>query len=648
MKLHRIVAAVALAALAPSIAAAQQGRVERGMLVLENVPETPAETRELLLQYQNTRAAGFAGFVAGGKGMLVSTRFGETSQVHHVASPMGARRQLTFFHEPVSQIAPSPTDAGLFAFARDNGGDENYQIYLFDRASGAATMLSDGKGRKGAPIWSVDGKKLAWSTTLDAGRYGVVVGDPARPGERKSVFSGDGFWMPAGWSPDGAGLLLFRFISINESEIHLLDIASGDRRRINPSPQRIAYSDVRFSADGRSLYFTSDEEGEFLNLYRYDLSTGEKKNLTAGVDWDVTTAAVAPDGRSYAFVTNEAGRSRLYLRDARTDRALAAPDLPPGVIGGVDFSPDGGSLGFTFNTTDTPGDAYVWSLTARRPSLARWTESEIGGLDASRFVSPAFFDYPTFDEVDGAPRQIPAFIYKPAGEGPHPVIVSIHGGPEAQSRPVFSSLHQFWANELGAAVILPNVRGSTGFGKTYVTLDNAMKREDSVRDIGALLDWIETQPDLDKNRVVVYGGSYGGYMVLASLVHYNDRLAGGVNIVGISNFVTFLENTAEYRRDLRRAEYGDERDPEMRAFLESISPLNNADKITKPLFIIQGLNDPRVPASEADQILAAVKANGGTPWYMAAKDEGHGFAKKSNRDAMTEAVALFLEEVLSK
>jgi dipeptidyl aminopeptidase/acylaminoacyl peptidase len=201
-------------------------------------------------------------------------------------------------------------------------------------------------------------------------------------------------------------------------------------------------------------------------------------------------------------------------------------------------------------------------------------------------------------------------------------------------------------NELGAAVVAPNVRGSAGYGKDYLKLDNGMKRKDSVKDIGALLDWIAEQPDLDPEHVVVYGGSYGGYMVLASAVDYSDRLAGAVDIVGVSNFVTFLENTEDYRRDLRRAEYGDERDPEMRAFLESIAPSNHADKITKPLFIIQGANDPRVPASESEQMLASVRANETAAWYLLARDEGHGFNKKSNQDYMRQAVTVFLNDVL--
>jgi dipeptidyl aminopeptidase/acylaminoacyl peptidase len=259
---------------------------------------------------------------------------------------------------------------------------------------------------------------------------------------------------------------------------------------------------------------------------------------------------------------------------------------------------------------------------------------------------PELIDYPTFDEVDGQPRRIPAFVYRPAGEGPHPVIISIHGGPESQARPGFSSTYQLWIDRLGAAVVVPNVRGSSGYGKTYLKLDNGKLREDSVKDIGALLDWIATQPDLDASRVAVYGGSYGGYMVLASGVHFSDRLKAAVDIVGISNFVTFLENTQDYRRDLRRPEYGDERDPEMRAHLERISPLNNVERIRVPMFVVQGNNDPRVPVSEAEQMVAALREQGSPVWYMNALNEGHGFRKKENRDLFSEATILFFERYL--
>jgi dipeptidyl aminopeptidase/acylaminoacyl peptidase len=321
--------------------------------------------------------------------------------------------------------------------------------------------------------------------------------------------------------------------------------------------------------------------------------------------------------------------------------------LPVGLIGGVSFSPDGKRLALTLNTATSPSDAYVIDLAGAK--LARWTRSEVGGLDASTFVAPALVRFPTFDTVNGKPRTIPAFYYKPnkpAKTGKYPVVINIHGGPESQALPNFSPNAQFLANELGVAVLVPNVRGSSGYGKTYLTLDNGERREDSVKDIGALLDWIAKQPELDASRVGVQGGSYGGYMVLASLMHYPQRIKAGVDIVGISHFGTFLNNTESYRRDLRRAEYGDERDAKMKKVFDRISPLNNASKITSPLFVAQGKNDPRVPYTEAEQIVKAVRGNGQPVWYLLYADEGHGFQKKANADYYGAAAILFWQRNL--
>ncbi|MFQ6030764.1 MAG: alpha/beta hydrolase family protein, partial [Dehalococcoidia bacterium] len=337
----------------------------------------------------------------------------------------------------------------------------------------------------------------------------------------------------------------------------------------------------------------------------------------------------------------------LHLRRIRGWRPLPVPELPVGLIFGLEFKPDDTELAFTLNTPQTPSDTY--SLHIRKRRLTRWTFSEVGGLQTDNFIIPELIQYPTFDEVDGQPRMIPAFYYRPRDmEPPYPAVIAIHGGPEGQYRPHFSSTFLYWVNEMGIALLVPNVRGSAGYGKTYVQLDNGFKREESVRDIGALLDWIEDQPELDNDRIAVYGGSYGGYMVLACMTHYNDRLKTAVELVGISNFVTFLENTQDYRRDLRRAEYGDERDPHMREFLIRISPTTNAYKITKPMFIAQGLNDPRVPVGESEQIVDVIRANKGQVWYLLAKDEGHGFRKKTNRDFFRHATVLFWEEHLLK
>ena len=358
---------------------------------------------------------------------------------------------------------------------------------------------------------------------------------------------------------------------------------------------------------------------------------------------------MSEDGSRAAFTVNENGFSRLYLMDPSTHAYAAVDGIPTGLVGSLEFSPDGSQLGMTLNTPQTPSDSFTLEL-GKGPleygGLTRWTFSEVGRLDTESFVVPELVRFATFDSGKGGPDSIPAWVYRPAGEGPHPVIIDIHGGPEAQARPSFSSTTQMWVQKLGAAVIEPNVRGSDGYGKHYMSLDNGFKREDSVKDIGALLDWIATQPDLDQDRVAVFGGSYGGYMVLASAVHYSDRLKAAVDVVGISNFVTFLENTQSYRRDLRRVEYGDERDPEMRKHLEAISPLNSVEKMRVPLFVVQGQNDPRVPVTEAEQIVAALRANGQPVWYMNALNEGHGYRKKENRDIYQQAVVLFLRQFL--
>ncbi len=631
------VAAAAFVALGVS-ASAQEApqRVERGALRLENVPETPPDVAERLRQYVNTRSAGFADWLPDG-GMLIFTRFGDTVQLHRVDQPMGARTQLTFYEERITGASVRPRTNQIL-FTRDTGGDENFAGYMLDPATGHATLVTEAGTRNQGFIWSDDGEQIAWSFVPNADPdYDIYVGDP-RANSRRVLLEGEGAIYPIDYSSDGGRLLLGRYISIAESRLFVLDVASGQYAQLTPD-LTVSYDGGEFTPDGRAVIVASDENSQFLRLVRIDLASGARTVLTPDLQWDVERFDLSPDGRTIAYVVNEAGRSQLRLMDARTLRALPGPQLPPGVVTGVTFDPQSRRIGFTLNSATAPGDVYSWDLRARR--LTRWTQSETGGIPQSAFVEPELVAWPSFDG-----REISGFLYRPRAPGPHPVIISIHGGPESQYRPTFSSGIQYWASELGVAVIAPNVRGSSGYGKDFLALDNAERREDSVHDIGALLDWIDAQPNLDSERVIVYGGSYGGYMVLASMTHYNDRLAGAVDIVGISNFVTFLENTSGYRRDLRRAEYGDERDPEMRATLERISPLTNINRVNKPIFVIHGYNDPRVPVSEAEQVLAAVRRNGGEAWLMIAMNEGHGFARRENQEAQKEAETLFFRRVL--
>lgn len=627
---------------------AQVERVEKGNLVIEGVPEIPERIENRMQQYLSTRSAGLSDWLPTGDGMIVATRFGETSQLHLVEMPGGARQQITFFKEPVGGAAVCPdTKVNGFVFGKDVGGSEFYQLFFFDMASGNYQMVTDGKSRNGGTSWSNKGDKFAFFTTKRNGTdWDVHVMEADGLGSSKPVLEEGGTWFPGEWSPDDSKLMVIKYISANESQPHILDLATGELERLNPTDEKVAYGDVAFSRDGKGIYYSSDEDTEFQHLRYYDFKTKKSKILTKDIPWDVGSIAASDDGDHLAFTINEGGIDRLHILDTKSMKEIALPEIPIGLVSSLRFSPDGKSLGMTLNTPKTTGDVFELDLT--KGEIVRWTYSEIGGLKSDSFVEPTLFEYPTFDKVDGKPRMIPCFYYKPKGEGPFPVLIYIHGGPEAQAQPYFSARMQYMINEMGIAFLEPNVRGSAGYGKSYVQLDNGFKREDSVKDIGALLDWAEEQPELDASRMAVFGGSYGGYMVLASMTHYNDRLKAGIDVVGISNFVTFLENTQDYRRDLRRVEYGDERDEKMREFLIKISPTTNAHKITKPLFVVQGLNDPRVPVTESEQMVEVIRKNGSPVWYLMAKDEGHGFRKKTNRDYYAYSVILFLEEYLLK
>ncbi len=624
-----------LAARAETPVAPKVERVVEGNLVMEGIPEIPQDVRDTLIRYQNVRGHAFRAWA--GDSILIGTRFGEVSQVHKVDMPMGAREQLTFFDEPSSGALVSP-EGDAFLFSRDKGGDEFYQAFRYDLKTGDITQFTEDGTRNGGMVWADDGGFAIWYRAQDGNpNYDILMGDPADPSGNKVIHEGKGALFPSDISKDGKTVLLQQYISIAKSRLFLLDIESGDLNEIKPD-EDMAYSGGIILDDGMILS-VSDKGSEFRQFMLIDPKTGEDEALVEGVKWDVSSYDLSPDGKTLAYTLNEGGLGTIYLMDLATKKISPVEGLPVGIAAGVEWNEAGTRLGFTFNSATSPSDA--WSLDVASGELTRWTRAEIGGMSSAGFAEPELI---TFKNADG--MDIPAWVYKPAGEGPHPTIISIHGGPEGQSRPYFSSTYQYWVKELGLAVVVPNVRGSSGYGKTYLSLDNGLNRKKSVEDIGALLDWMDKDTSFDMDKVVVYGGSYGGYMVLASMVDYNDRLAGGIDIVGISDFKTFLENTKGYRRDLRRAEYGDERDPEIAAFFEKISPLKNADKITKPLFIIQGANDPRVPASEAEQILAAVRKNGGNAWFLLANDEGHGFRKKSNRDFQREAETLFLKDVL--
>lgn len=629
---------------------AQPDKTEFGNLVTEGVPEIPVALSDKMNQYQNTRSASFADWAPDGKSILISTRFGDALQLHSIDHPGGARKQITFFKEPIASGVYCPKEAGpKFMFTKDVGGNEFSQLFLFDVATGKYEMISDGgRSQNSLPSWSNGGKKFVTVSTRRTGKdYDLYLSDIANPKESKLILQQGGSWTIRDWSPDDKFALVANSISINKSFCHILNIETGALEQINPSSEDIAYRDGVWSADGKGIFMVNDEGTEFQTLKYYELATKKFTPITASIPWDVADMSISKDRKNIVFSINENGLSKLYLLNTATKAYTPITGLPVGIISNLNFNPNGNEIAMTINTPQTPGDIYVYNMTTK--VLVRWTYSEVGGLNSSNFSIPTLINYETFDQVNGAQRKIPAFYYKPLNAtAKTPVVILIHGGPESQFQPNFNSFASFLTNELGIAVIAPNVRGSSGYGKSYLKLDNGFQREESVKDIGALLDWIAKQPELDASRVCVYGGSYGGYMVLASLVNYNDRLKCGIDVVGISNFITFLTNTEDYRKNLRRVEYGDEREPKMYEYLTKISPANNVEKITKPLFIIQGLNDPRVPFTEAEQMKQKMIDQKGDVWYLLAKDEGHGFKKKTNLDYMQWSIVLFLQEKLIK
>ena len=633
------VSLVAVPALALQAAPSAPTR-QQGALTLQNIPEIPAELLESQRRYQNARTANFQDWLSDGS-ILITTRFGNTYQLHRVASPGAARTQLTFLDEPV-QGAEAVPGAQRFLYSRDVGGAEFYQAYLRD-LDGREVAVTEPGTRNESFAFSDDGRLLAWARVSRGDpNYDIVVMDPARPESRRVVHEGQGAIAPLDVSPDGRTLLLGRYTSISESKRYLLDLASGRLTELNPGV-KAAYEGGEFTPDGRSVMVLTDENSEVLRPMLIDVRSGTKTAMDVNPRWPVEAFDLSSDGRLLAYSVNEEGWSRVYVQELYGRTRLPQPELPRGVISGLKFNKDGSKLAVSLSSPTSAGDVYSWDLNNRR--LERWTYSELGGLDPASLVEPELIRYRSFDG-----RSIPAFVYKPktAAAGRRPVVIQIHGGPESQERPAFNPRRQSWVDDLGAVVIIPNVRGSEGYGKTYLSLDNAEKREDSVKDIGALIDWVATQPDLDPSRIAVVGQSYGGYMVLATMAHYAPKLAGAIDLYGISDFATFLRNTEGYRRDLRRAEYGDERIPAMAEVFHRIAPLNMSARMTKPMMVYQGANDPRVPKSESDQLVQRLRNQGTEVWYVVAADEGHGVSKKANAEVVRAAETLFLKRLFEQ
>ena len=628
------------------LSAQEAGIVPPESMVLDNVLSIPASLAEAIGRYTEGRSAFQTDWHPTRREMIIGTRFGNTYQAHVVKMPGGARQQLTFFPEPVYGASYHPKGGGYLLFQKDVGGGEWFQYFRYDMETGESTLVTDGKSRNTDAHWSSGGDLIAYvSTRRNKQDTDLWVVNPADPktDHLLTQLSGGG-WAPQDWSPDDRKILLMEGISINETYLWLVDVATGEKTELTPrkTSEQVAYGNAHFSKDGKGVYVTTDKDSEFQRLSYIDLATKKMKIITPDLSWDIDEFQQSWDGKLIAFEANEDGLSKVHILDAGTGKERSVPKLPVGLIGGLMWHRNNRDLGFYLETGSTTGDCYSLDVTTGK--VERWTTSETA-VNPSGLRNAELVRWKTFDG-----RSISGFLYRPLAKftGKRPVFIMIHGGPEGQSRPGFLDSDNYYVKELGIAVLFPNVRGSTGYGKAFTKLDNGFLREGTYKDINALFDWIAAQPDLDASRIAVMGGSYGGHMTLAVSTFYSDRIRCSVDIVGPSNLVTFLENTEAYRQDLRRVEYGDERDPKMREFLEKIAPMSNVEKIKKPMMVVAGKNDPRVPVSESNQIVAALKKQGTPVWYLMAKDEGHGFQKKANRDFEFYATVEFLKEYLLK
>ncbi|HEY9757818.1 MAG TPA: prolyl oligopeptidase family serine peptidase [Oculatellaceae cyanobacterium] len=614
-------------------------------LVLQGIPKPSMSLVDDINRYTEYRRAIFCDWHPVKRQMTIETRFADTTQIHLLNRPAGAREQLTFYRDASHSGTFVPADADLMVFSKDKGGDEFYQKYCYSFSNKKVELLTDGKSRNTGGVWSSSGARFAYGSTRRNGKDVdiYVVTPPNRATTIRLAELKGGGWKPLDWSIDDKTILAQEVISANCSRLWLVDTKFGTKELLAPADEeeKVYYGDAKFSKDGKGVYTITDKDTEFQRLTYIDLENKKHTCLTESIPWDILEFDLSKDGTKIAFAANEDGLAKLHLLNTKNGKEVTVPDLPAGQVSELKWHSNSRDLAFNIENASTPEDVYTLSLD--NGSIERWTKSETGMLDMKDASTPELIHWKSFDD-----KAISGFLYRPPAKfsGKHPVLISIHGGPESQWRPRFLGATNYLLNELGIAIIYPNVRGSTGYGKTFSQLDNGLQRADSYKDIGALLEWIKAKEDFDASKIMIMGGSYGGNMTLACSMLYSDSIKCSLDAFGPSNFVTFLKNTQPYRQDLRRVEYGDERDPKVEQFLQEIAPLNHADSIKKPLFVVQGDNDPRVPVSESDQMVKAVRKSGTPVWYLRAKDEGHGFTKKVNTDYLFFTTVEFIKQYL--
>jgi len=608
-------------------------------------------------RYLNVRSAHGASVGPDGDHLAFLMDTTGVPQVWTLSEPGGWPEQRTFFDDRVTFASWSPERPELIV-GRDRGGDEKETLYLLNVSDGSITDLTehpDAKHWFGG--WSPDGERFAFaSNRRDQSVFDVYVQDRTATGsDAERVYEGDGWFSVAGWSPDGDRLLLTESHSSFDQDVYVLDVATGSRRHLTPHEGTVRHLSANWGPDGEHVYLVTDRGTDTLRLSAIDLASDELSPVEAAGDdaaaaaladdeWNVDGVAVDQDSRRLVYSRNVDGYTELAAAElvapGRLDH-FPTPELPDAVAGGVSFGPDGDRFALTVTRSDDTANVYVVDVTSGETT--RWTRASTAGIPRDSFIAPELVRYPSFDGLE-----IPAFFSLPetdTGHGETPVVVDVHGGPESQRRPSFGRVKQYLLSR-GYAVFEPNVRGSTGYGKAYTHLDDVEKRMDSVADLKAGVDWLHDHPAVDPDRIAIMGASYGGFMTLAALTAYPDVWAAGVDVVGIANFVTFLENTGDWRRELREAEYGSlETDREM---LESISPINHVADIAAPLFVLHGENDPRVPVSEAHRIVEGAREAGVPVRELVFEDEGHGFTKLENRIEAYSAIVEFLDTHLAE
>jgi dipeptidyl aminopeptidase/acylaminoacyl peptidase len=620
-------------------------KIPEGISV-DGVPPIPAELIEDVKPYTIERFSYLQDWHPIKKEMLILTQLGTATQAYIVKKPGGLRRQVTFYDEAINQCLFNPKGGESIIVQKDKGGDEYYQIYHHNISTGKTYLLTDGgKSHNYNLHWNKKGDKLFY-TSFKANKPNseVYVVDPEVPGSTQLFLSlEEPNWTIEDISIDDKKVLLSIFYqgSNTENTLWLYNAESKTKTLLLPATHKSgSYGNATFTNDGKGIHLITSQDSEFSQLAFYDLEKRSLKILTH-LKWGVRRASLSPDGKKIAFTVNEAGNARGYIYSITNKTYKPIKGLPIGFLAGMKWTNNSETLGFQFSTSYANSDVYEWN--SETGKVTPWIQNELGGVDASLIPAPQLIKWKSFDSLE-----ISGFLY-PASKrfkGKRPVIINIHGGPVMQSLPLYNSHTNYYTNELGVSVIFPNIRGSAGYGKTFTELDNGLNKENAVKDIGFLLNWIASQPELDSDKVMVTGGSYGGYMTYRTAIEYNKRIHCAVEEFGLSDLQSFKKSIDTVYKYFFLHEYGDDRDSLTLVYFNKVSPLKNADKITMPIFIIQGKNDPRIPYTESEQMVKTIKGNGGTVWYLLANDEGHGFLKQANQDFLFYATVEFIKKYL--